>query len=124
MLNFIITVILVYLLYYIVYIRKYDNYGKLKAKYKEEKIPAEAELVLKKVRLNREKINYKAFLKLVALTSAIDIAIIVAIIDLLPFKLTIKFLIAFGMMFPIIYISYNILARYILKKGGLKDEGK
>ena len=125
MIWFIITILVVYLLYYLIYVRKYDDTGKLKEKYKEEKIPVEVEVLLRRTKLNRKKINYKSFLKLVALTNAIDIAIIVTLVMELPLKtMTIRFIVATILTFPVIIISYYILARYIEKKGAGTDGNK
>lgn len=130
---FIITVIIVYLFYYVWIIRKYDKFGKLKVKkkkgnifgknnnnteYQEPKIPSEIQILIVKYRLDMSKINYRGLLKLVGFVCALDIAFVTTIVSLIktdnPY-----ILLGVGalLVLPTILISYYLLGKLFKKKG-------
>ena len=128
MVYFIITVIIVYLFYYIWIIRKYDKNGKLKVKTKtkkgevielqEPKIPSEIQILIVKYRLDMSKINYRGLLKLVGFICAIDIAFITTVISLIKSD-NMYILLGIGAIItiPTILISFALLGRLFKKKG-------
>ncbi len=126
MLGFIITVTLVYFIYYVMHIRKYDKDGKYiqkKNKSEEPKIPVEVELLIRKYNIDLKKLNYRGLLKVVGLVCALDVAIIVTLIIYLPIKsLMIKLLIGGLLTFPVILISYSLLGKYFKQKGLIKND--
>lgn len=130
---FILTVIVVYLFYYIWIIRKYDKNGKLKVRktkgklfgkknaeieYEEPKIPAEIQILIVKYRLDMSKINYRGLLKLVGFVCAIDIAFITTMVSFVksdnPY-----ILLGVGalLVIPTILISFALLGKLFKKKG-------
>lgn len=135
MVYFIITVILVYLFYYIWIIRKYDKNGKLKVKTKakkgevielgEPKIPSEIQILIVKYRLDMSKINYRGLLKVVGFVCAIDIAFITTIISLIKSD-NLYILLGIGALLtiPTILISFALLGRLFKKKGLVLNDKK
>ena len=133
MVYFIITVMIVYLFYYIWIIRKYDKTGKLKVKNKtkkgevielrEPKIPPEIQILIIKYRLDMSKINYRGLLKLVGLVCAIDIAFITTVISLIKSD-NMYILLGIGAIItiPTILISFALLGRLFKKKGLVLNE--
>lgn len=127
MIGFILIVVVTYLIYYLFVVRKYDEYGNYKVKkgktsQKKLKYPTEVEILILKYRIDLKKINFRALLKLVGLVCAIDIALIVTILVLLPIdNYLILLLVGFVLMFPVILISYKILGRFFKKKGLTKN---
>lgn len=135
MVYFIITVIIVYLFYYIWIIRKYDKNGKLKVKTKakkgevielqEPKIPSEIQILIVKYRLDMSKINYRGLLKVVGFVCAIDIAFITTIISLIKSD-NMYILLGIGALLtiPTILISFALLGRLFKKKGLVLNDKK
>lgn len=137
---FIITVIVVYLFYYVWIIRKYDKFGRLKVKkgkkklfgknkgqvndYQEPKIPSEIQILIVKYRLDMSKINYRGLLKVVGLVCAIDIAFITTIVSFVKSDNSYVLLgIGALLVLPTILISFMLLGKYFKKKGlVLNDE--
>lgn len=119
MLGFILSVIAVYLFYYVLHIRKYNKDGSYKKKGKAEpKMPAEVELLIRANRLDISKINYRALLKYIGLVCAVDVAVIVSIVMYLPIdNLSIKVLVGGALAIPVIWLSYRLMGRYFKKKG-------
>ena len=135
MVYFIITVVLVYLFYYIWIIRKYDENGKLKVKTRtkkgevielgEPKIPSEIQILIVKYRLDMSKINYRGLLKIVGFVCAIDIAFITTIISFIKSD-NLYILLGIGavLTIPTILISFGLLGRLFKKKGLILNDKK
>ena len=128
MIEFVVTVAVVYLFYYIFVVRKYDAKGnrivkttKGKRKSKKEvdqaKYPAEVELFIYKYKIDIRKINFRAMLKLLALVCSIDIALVVTILSFIKLDMIWLLLIGAVLVFPIILISFSLLGKYFKKKG-------
>ena len=131
MIEFVVTVAVVYLCYYIFIVRKYDEKGniiikqckntKSKTRKKKEidqaKYPSEVELFIYKYKIDIKKINFRAMLKLLALVCSIDIALVVTILSFIKLDLIWLLLIGAILVFPIILISFSLLGRYFKKKG-------
>ena len=133
MVYFIITVVLVYLFYYIWIIRKYDKNGKLKVRTKtkkgevielqEPKIPPEIQILIVKYRLDMSKINYRGLLKVVGFVCALDIAFITTILSFIKSdNLYIVLGIGAILTIPTILISFALLGRLFKKKGLVLNE--
>ena len=133
MVYFIITVVLVYLFYYIWIIRKYDKNGKLKVRTKtkkgeviklqEPKIPPEIQILIVKYRLDMSKINYRGLLKVVGFVCALDIAFITTILYFIKSdNLYIVLGIGAILTIPTILISFALLGRLFKKKGLVLNE--
>ena len=133
MVYFIITVVLVYLFYYIWIIRKYDKNGKLKVRTKtkkgevielqEPKIPPEIQILIVKYRLDMSKINYRGLLKVVGFVCALDIAFITTVLSFIKSdNLYIVLGIGAILTIPTILISFALLGRLFKKKGLVLNE--
>ena len=128
MVYFILTVLIVYLFYYVWIIRKYDKNGKAKVRtktkkgqvieLKEPKIPAEIQILIIKYRLDMSKINYRGLLKVVGLVCAIDIAFITTVLSFIKSD-NLVFVLGIGALLtlPTILISFALLGRLFKKKG-------
>lgn len=111
---FIITYILVFLIYKVY----------LKAKYKSKKKKKELTEVLylvNKYHLDVKKIGYKKLLNVVCIVSSLDISILITI-AVIKDKLFYQMLIAVILAIPLIVVSYSIVGNYYKKKGMIKDE--
>ena len=128
MVYFILTVLIVYLFYYVWIIRKYDKNGKAKVRtktkkgqvieLKEPKIPAEIQILIIKYRLDMSKINYRGLLKVVGFVCAIDIAFITTVLSFIKSD-NLVFVLGIGALLtlPTILISFALLGRLFKKKG-------
>lgn len=133
MVYFIITVLIVYLFYYIWIIRKYDKDGKLKVRTKtkkgiviekeEPKIPSEIQILIIKYKLDMSKINYRGLLKVVGFVCALDIAFITTILSFIKSD-NLYLVLGIGAIItiPVILISFSLLGRLFKKKGLVLDE--
>ena len=127
MIEFFITALIVYILYYVVSISRYDKYGHLKKKNKNIKdydgLPNEVKYFIKKYNLDLNKINLRGLLKLTGFILGIDITII-SIIVFLIFRdsVVLQVVVAAVLIIPIYLISLKFLGNYFKKKGLVKDE--
>jgi len=136
MIWFIVTVVVVYLYYYLFVIRKYDEKGnriikekkgkgtakeKAKSKKKKEvdvvKYPSEVELFIYGYKIDLKKVNFRAMTKAIALVCSIDIALVVTILSYIPLGMVWKLLIGAVIVFVVILISFSLLGKYFKKKG-------
>ncbi|MBR6113000.1 MAG: hypothetical protein IKP79_00615 [Bacilli bacterium] len=129
MLEVFITVLIVYIIYYFVSVTRYDKNGHLKKNKNNSKVsdyeglPNEVKYFIKKYKVDLDKINLRALLKLTGLILGIDIAI-VSIVLILIFKdnLILILVIATILLIPLYLISLKILGNYFKKKGLVKNE--
>lgn len=112
--EFFVTVALV-LLYY-----KFIETKNIK-KYTKNNIPNDLKLFIYTQKINVKKTNYKTLMKIVAITNAIDIGIVILITNLVN-SFILKFLIAIPAVLLIIFISYNLIGIIMKKKGLANDE--
>jgi len=113
---FILTFLIVYLISYLLLVRKKD-------KYDESKIPVEVEYMIKKYRLDLEKMNYGKFLNAISIIGSLDMAI--AVIVIFPIEnIWLQLLVGFIVLIPLILITFRILGKYYIKKGYVKNERK
>ena len=124
MLETIITIIIIYLMYYFVSIKRYDKAGHLKNKKATdfEGLPAEVKYFVIKYKIDLEKVNLRGVLKLIALILGIDIAI-VSMVTLLIFKdnVILQVVVAALFIIPIYLISLKFVGKYFKKKGLVKN---
>lgn len=113
---FIITYIMVFIIYRFLVTRKVKN----KKKKKSNK-PIEVSILEAKYNLDLEKLDYGKLLLVVCAVSSLDITIIITLILLLDSYL-IQLLIALVLAFPIILVSYSFIGKYYVKKGMIKNE--
>ena len=113
---FVVSFIIVFLLYRIFIIKK----AKRK---KNPKEPFEVTYLVNKYKLDLEKINYKRLLNVISLVSSFDIALVVVIIVLLK-SFILEIIVGFISTLIIILVSYHLVYLVYKKKGMIKDESK
>ena len=112
--EFLVTIVLV-LLYY-----KFIEKKNIK-KYTKNNIPTDLKLFIYTQKVNMKKTNYKKLMKIVAITNAIDIGIVILITNLFN-SFILKFLVAIPTVIVIIFISYNLVGAFLKKKGLTNSE--
>ena len=124
MLELIITIILIYLIYYFWIVLNFDKTGNLKRRTKKEnknlKIPSEAQYFIMKYNVDLKKINYRYFLQVIGLLVAFDIAIVANIVVRID-ELWIQLIVGFILTILVSIISFALLGRYFKKKGLTKN---
>ena len=126
MIETIITILIVYLIYYFVSVSRYDKNGHLKNKSKKmtdyDGLPAEVKYFIKKYNIDLNRINLRGLLKLIGVILGIDITVI-SIIVVLIFRtnVVLQLLVASICIVPIYLISIKILGNYFKKKGLVKN---
>ena len=113
---FVVSFIIVFLLYRIFIIKK----AKRK---KNPKEPFEVTYLVNKYKLDLERINYKRLLNVISLVSSLDIALVVVIIVLLK-SFILEIIVGFISTLIIILVSYHLVYLVYKKKGMIKDESK
>lgn len=119
-----ITIFIVYMIYFFFTVNKFDKSGKIKKKGNKNDdhtiymaLPSEAKYFFKKYKLDIKRVNVRGFLKLIGLILGVDIAI-VSIVALSIFKsVLLQIIVATVMLIPVYLISLKILAKYLKKKG-------
>ena len=120
LLLFFLTFLFVLCIYEFVIIRRAKKKDKKKSK-KKNREPIEVTYLVKKYKLDLEKISYNQLLQIVALTSSFDIAIVVTTILLFD-NTIIGILIGFVVTIVVILISYHFVYLFYKKKGMIKNE--
>ncbi len=113
---FIISFIIVFVLYQIFIIRKAKRV-------KKPKEPVEVTYLVRKYKLDLDKINYRVLLNIVSLVSSLDIALVVVLILLFK-SFILEMIVGFIGTLVIILVSYHIVYLVYKKKGKIKDEHK
>ena len=113
---FILSFIIVYLISYLILVRKKDKYDK-------NKVPVEVEYLIKKYRLDMKSINYHKFLNTISIIGSIDMSLTIIIVFNIE-NIILQLLTGFIILIPLIIISFKLLAKYYIKKGYVKNERK
>ena len=128
MIEVIITIFIVYLIYFFVSVQRFDKNGHFKNKKKEkisdyEALPSEVKYFIKKYNVDLEKINLRALLKIIGIILGLDIGIL-SIISILLIKnnVVLEILVASILIIPLYLISLKFLGNYFKKKGLIKNE--
>ena len=126
MLGTIITVLIVYIVYYFVSVARYDKDGHLKNKSKGvtdyDGLPSEVKYFVKKYNVDLKKINLRGLLKLTGFILGIDITIVTLIVVLIfSSNIILQLLVASICIVPIYLISLKFLGKYFKKKGLVKN---
>ena len=126
MLGTIITVLIVYIVYYFVSVARYDKDGHLKNKSKGvtdyDGLPSEVKYFVKKYNADLKKINLRGLLKLTGFILGIDITIVTLIVVLIfSSNIILQLLVASICIVPIYLISLKFLGKYFKKKGLVKN---
>ena len=127
LLLFLLTFLFVLCLYEIIIVRRARKKNKKKKKKvvddtkKKNKEPLEVTYLVKKYKLDLDRISYNRLLQVIAFTSSFDIALIVSIIMLIE-NYILKMIVGFVLIILIIIVSYHIVYLFYKKKGKIKDE--
>lgn len=126
---FLMTFVFVYIIYFLVVIRKelkkeyFKNNPNKKKKnkkkkddYAEGKIPVEVQYLLSRYSLNLDKISYRGLLYSIAFVSALDISIAVTVVSFVS-GIVWQLLVGFLVIMPLILISFHIVGTIYKKKG-------
>lgn len=115
-LEYVISYALVFLLYYLIFIRK-------KTKYNKNKIPVEYYYLINIYKIDNKDINYKKFMYLSGLINTFIIVTTYIIVSKLISKWFLQLLCGVIIIILLIIICYGILGRYY-KKNTHKEKRK
>ncbi len=110
---FIMTFLLVYIFYQVFIIKKSKRRN-------SKKRPAEVNFLIYKYNIDIKKLDYKKLLNVVAITSSLDISLMVSIVSIIK-SVLIQIVLALVLVIPIFLLSYYIVAKYYIKKGYVKN---
>lgn len=85
-------------------------------KYTKDNIPVDLKLFIQTQKIDVKKISYKKLMRIVAVTNAIDIGIILVITNIVS-NLFLKLLIALIAVFIVLYLSYTLVGKILKMKG-------
>lgn len=118
---FLILMLIVFLVdYYLINKRKLaliKNKGKTKkGKQKKIKSIGEIDYLIIKFKLNKKKLNEERMIIYISLINSFIISVVSSVVMLMPLKLMWLMLIAFVLLFCLIYSLYEIYGRHLKKK--------
>lgn len=102
---FIIFFVIIYVIYYFLYVRK-------QIKYDKKKISSDLRILEVYYKVDVKKIGYQKVLRILNFVNSLMLTILMMIIINLD-KFIYKFLIALVLMFPLIWVTYYFLAKYL-----------
>ena len=114
LIEFLIAVILVLLYYKFIEVRKIKKYTK-------DNIPVDLKLFIQTQKINVKKISYKKLMKIVAITNAIDIGLVLVVTNIVD-RMILKFVEAIPVIFIVLIGSYKLVGKVLKKKGMTLDE--
>lgn len=123
----IVYVLIVYLMYFIISVKRFDKEGHYKKKKKKniedyEALPSEVKFFITMYKVDLKKVNLRAVLKLIGLLLAIEIVVVMFIVNLLIKKsIALQILASTFLLFPVYIISLKIVGNYFKKKGLVKN---
>lgn len=85
-------------------------------KYTKNNIPVDVKLFIYTQKVDVKKVKYKTIMRIVAITNAIDIGIVLLITNITD-SFILKLLIAVPSIFGILFISYSGIGLVLKKKG-------
>lgn len=113
LLEYIISYALVFLLYYLIFIRK-------KTKYNKNKVPVEFYYLVSLYGLRQKDIDYKRFMYISGLVNTFIIVTTYIVVSKLLNKWFIQLLCGIVIIILLIIICYGILGRYYQKKQNIE----
>ena len=122
LLVFSITFVILFLAHYFIVTKpalKRIYVGETKRKSnKKKKEPEVGELnyLVYKFKLDKNKLNWKSLAIMIPLINSFIMSLVVSILELIPVKTIFKLLIAFVLLFALIYALYEIYGRYLKNK--------
>ena len=126
MIETLITILIIYLVYFFVSVNRYDKEGHLKKRSKEvsdyDGLPAEVKFFIKKYNIDLDKVNLRGLLKLSGLILGIDIALIsIPVVLIFKTNVVLQVVVSSLLIIPVYLISLKILGNYFKKKGLVKN---
>lgn len=121
---FILTFVLVFIIYKIIIFSKTIRHETKKKKnnvIENYYRPMEVKYLVNRYKLDLSKIHYGKLLNMISLVSALDLSIIITLASISD-NFYIQLLIAFISMIPIILISYHLVYLHYKKKGMIKND--
>ena len=107
--------------YFFILIPKYNVIqGKKTKKKRNNTSIMEVQFLTTRFKLDENKINYKFLLRWIAFLNALIISFTSTIITYIPLKMMWQLLIGFVIVFGLIYALYELLGRYLVRKGWKK----
>lgn len=84
----------------------------------QKKAPEVVEItyLVNKFKIDKDKLNWKSLAIMIPLINSFIMALVVAILELIPLKLIWNMLIAFILLFSLIYSLYEIYGRFLKSK--------
>lgn len=76
----------------------------------------ELDYLVYKFKIDKNKINYKSFGFMVSLINSFIMALVVVVVEVIPFYFIFRIIIAFILLTGLIYSLYEIYGRYLKKK--------
>ena len=125
-----------YVVYFIVSVTKFDKNGHVKRSKKDKKkkrsaeeqrkddflsLPAEVKYFIRKYNVDLDKVNLRGVLKVVGLVLGVDIAIVTVVSVILFKNLTYKMILSIVNIKTMYLISLKFLAKAFKKRGLIKD---
>lgn len=95
--------------------------SKMKKQEREKKELVEIKYLVKRYRIDLDKVSYKQLLQIVALVSSFDISLVVSIIMSLN-NFLLEIIIGFVATLLIIMLSYHLVYLFYKKKGMINDD--
>ena len=123
---FVVTFIVVFIIYNFTFIREYKRLRKLKKgkEVKQKRQPVEVNLLKHYYKVDVSKLKYTSLLRRIAFVSSFDISLIVTVVCITKLGL-LQILIACLVIFPVIYVSYWLFAKLLKRKiKKLEKKGK
>lgn len=122
---FLILMLIVFLIdYYLINKRKLTlirNKGvNKKGKQKKVSSISEIDYLVAKFKLNKKKLNEDSAILWISIINSFIISIVSSVLMIMPFKLMWLMLIAFVLLFCLIYSLYEIYGRHLKKKENVK----
>lgn len=114
LIQFLIAVVLVLLYYKFIELRKIKKYTK-------NNIPVDLKLFIQTQRVDVTKISYKKLMKIVAVTNAIDIGLVLVITNIVN-SMILKFIVAIPAILIVLFLSYRLVGKVLEKKGMTLNE--
>lgn len=124
MIEIIITTLFVYILYYLITIRKFDKTGALKKKNDKtvyESLPKEVQFFVSFYHIDMDKINVKGLLNLLAIVLGISITLSIIIASYITKNETYLILLGVVFLIPIYLIGLKIVSIQFKKRGLIKN---
>lgn len=111
---FIISYIIVYLLYFFIVILR-------NKKFVSSKAPIEVHYLIKKYNLDIEKIKYKKLLYVIGLVMSLNISISITVVSFIK-NVILQMLLGLLVLIPLSIIVFNLFGIYFKKKGLIKND--